>query len=176
MTRYLTRHYVCPDREAAFFLAEQDGTPADEVEVAEGVDVVHLQDSWAYWSDGCVTTRIGLRIPKPPRGLPEVVASMVTNAWGSDSGMPEGGWSTLTEIDEILETEDLFAGRPRGHYAAPRLERYRARYKNGSEKDFYVFTAGYFEGYLYELALSLTSPRFAFVEDVYGIRLSDLSG
>lgn len=147
MIRYQTRWHVTTDKAEAERLAKIDKITA-EIKVTDNVDLIHSSGSWALWSDGEITTAIGLDKSLKPKGLPKDVAKLIGSVWMSDSPRPMGGWSVLTTIKEIISTETLSIGRGTGYFASPKTERITVRRINGSTDSIYVYTVGYCEGYV----------------------------
>jgi hypothetical protein len=158
MNRYLTRWYVATDKTEALRNAEIDHTPVDEIAVAENVDPVHVTGNWIFWSDGKFTTGIGARLPRGG-SLTRDAEQLINNVRGSDSGTVEGGLALLTRVKEILSEEEIETGPSRGVYAAERITRLRVRWIDDTESDLFIHTAGYFEGYAYDVYQSLGALR-----------------
>jgi hypothetical protein len=154
--RYLTRNYVALDSPEAERHAELDHTPADEIEASEGVEIVHANGSWAFWSDGRVTTSIGLPVwATKARALSGEAARIIGAVYGSDSGRPACGYALLAQIAEAVGRADIWIGPAAGVYARESVEAIEVRMRDGSTKTLYQRTAGYCEGYLFEIGETL---------------------
>lgn len=66
---------------------------------------------------------------------------------GSDSIVPAVGYATLCRVAEIRSREVVAQGRSRGSYAPDTLERLRVVMVDGEERDLFVRTDEYAEGY-----------------------------
>lgn len=114
--------------------------------------VVHGTSTWALWSDGSITTAIGLpQWAREINSLSADAASLISAVRGSDSGAPRVGWNALLSVIEVLSQETVESGLSIGHYAKPQIQRMRVRLKNGETPTWWLFTEGYEEGYVYEL-------------------------
>lgn len=147
-SRYRTRRYCCMDRVESLRLARVDHTPEDKIRHDSMVEPVHVEpNSWALWSDGVITTAIGLPKIAQVRGLSESVARTISYCKGSDSPASADVYARLVKAGEITETVMWSRGR-RGCYAGPQV--LRLDLKNTGET-LYVATAGYGDGYLYDV-------------------------
>lgn len=156
MIRYLTQRYVAVTRDQAERLALIDGSA--RIVETHGVELVHATNlnaasCWAFWSDGAITTSIGLPAElKERRGLSAAAAELIDSVRGSDSGSPRvaGGYATLAAVQDVARDE-VFVGESRGVYARQRVERLTARLSDGSQRTMLLTSGGYSEGYAYEL-------------------------
>lgn len=147
--RYRTGCYVALDWFEADRLSKVSNTP---IRVSDAT-LVHVTGDWAFWSDGKFTTSIGLpRWTQTIRSLSEDAIQLISAAMGSDSGEPECGYAFLARVKKIVTSKVLSRerGRP-GGYAAPQMTRLHVELDNGETAILYNYTAGYFEGYEYEL-------------------------
>lgn len=158
MTRYQTRDYVAVTREEAERLMLVDHTPPNELRVTDGVDVVHCQGvSWVLWSDGRITTGIGLSEDvQRCKSLSESVARLVSEIRGSDSGCPACGWGPILAAKDVRAVE-VSRGIGHSYYAAPKLLRLELLPGAGDLRVLYALTAGYPEGYAFEVREALPS-------------------
>lgn len=83
--------------------------------------------------------------------------SLISAARGADTGYVEGGLLGLTQVAAVVERELVETAGRRGIYAAEKIERLRVRWHDGGEADLYVHSAGYVEGYQYDIYRSLES-------------------
>jgi hypothetical protein len=158
--RYLTSWYACLDRREAERLAAINGS---EIQVADA-EIVHATGEWALWSDGRITTAIGLpRWATRVRTLAPAAERLISTCRGSDSGAPQiaGGYLALAAVVEVIEEQPIDVGESRGVYARDTTRRLRLRLRDGSERTIYERSAGYFEGYAYELADDVAQLRDA---------------
>jgi hypothetical protein len=105
MGRYLTRHYVSVAWDEAVRLAGLDQTPIGEIRYAAEADLIHRTEWWAWWSDGLLTTALGLPESLHPQGLSLDAVELITDVWESNSLAPECGWSLLAQVQRILDVE-----------------------------------------------------------------------
>lgn len=156
LTRYLTKTYVAIELDEVQRLTAIDNSV--DVKETPGVELVHATETWAFWSDGRVTTGIGLpRHCNAARGLSKAAHQLIDTARGSDSGEPHdiGGYAFLATVAEILREEVVEAAPQRGLYAARRVIRHDLRLVDGTERSIWVETEGYFEGYVWDAYPSL---------------------
>jgi hypothetical protein len=107
MGRYLTNRYVVLSWAEATRLARLDQTPLEAIRYSAAAELVHRTDWWAWWSDGLLTTAIGLPDSCNPQGLSHAAVELITDVWASDSPAPECGWALLAQIQRILNREVL---------------------------------------------------------------------
>lgn len=159
MNRYKTRWYVTTDEDEALRLARVDGTPAEEIEVAENVHPVHVESEyadWALWSDGVFTTAIGLpKSMKSVQLLSPDAASIITNSRGSDTPATRDTLLFVSKIDRIVRQVPWGKAPSRAPYASLEVDEVVARMKSGERKKFYIISMGYPEGYYYEICFSM---------------------
>ena len=154
MTRYLTDWYAATDLAEAQRLAKIDG--CKQISTMPDVSVLHCTGSWALWSDGHITTSIGL--PESVRGarhLSDDAVNLISSCCGSDSGRPDVGWALLIRVARLAEQTLLAQGGARGVYASLRVSRLSLELTDGTKDTIYEITEGYPEGYGYELVREL---------------------
>lgn len=162
LTRYETSWYVSILPAEAQQDAEIDHTPPEKIRVTEGIRLIHNTGSWALWSDHRITTAIGLKIPSGGP-LTKDAESLISTVRGADGGsvhLPGGIWA-LTQIQQTRHLRDFAVGPNRGLYARERIEELAVEWLNGTTSRLYVTTAGYFEGYAYDIYGSLEEVRAA---------------
>lgn len=151
-TRYKTKWYVTTDLSEARRLAEIEGTHLDQIETTPATPKhVDHRNHWALWSDGRITTSIGLDDGLRPVSLSTDAARLISSVWGSDSGRPAVGWDLLTQIAEIVSSRTVEEGRGPGSYQGPTIQHLRVRLVDGRRTDLWVYSVGYFEGYAFEI-------------------------
>lgn len=152
LTRFLTRDYAAVEEDEARRLVEID---KGGIEVSPDVELIHVGagDNWALWSDGRITTAIGLpRHCRLAKGLSKDASRLIGDARGSDSGAPKeiGGYAFLSQVAEITSEETVARGGDRGRYARETLTKIGLKMLDGSHTSIVVFTVGYSEGYAWE--------------------------
>lgn len=160
VTRYITRWYCTTQPAEAERLSAIDGTKPDQVRTTEGVILLHATDRWAYWSDGRVTTSIGLSPTEKTasvQSLSATAADLISGVRGADGGEVEGGWPTLVKIARELSRTTIEKGPDRGVYHRATVEKIEVENNDGTKATLYEYSAGYFEGYAYGLFLSVDS-------------------
>lgn len=162
-TRYLTFSYVAVDLEECKRHAGIDKTRPDKIHIAPNVGILHYADTWMLWDDGKFTTGIGIHLPLAG-SLTKAAQALIATVRGADGGGVElpGGMLALTKLDAILSEAHVEIGPSRGHYAAEKIEHLHVRWLDGSEGDLYAVTAGYFEGYRYDIFPTLAAARAEF--------------
>jgi hypothetical protein len=151
MGRYQTRRYVAVSWAGARRLAQLDGTPLENVRSTEDVELIQRTDWWAWWSDGVLTTVIGLSEELRPQGLSPDAVELITDVWCSDSPSPCCGWGTLARVQRIVQCEPIRVGIARGSFRPETWERLTAEWTNGEQGVLYRFWLGYEEGYLCQI-------------------------
>lgn len=161
LTRYQTMWYCTIVESEVNRLAAIDHTPPDKIRVTPGLTIVHNTTSWTLWSDGRFTKPLS-ELPAGGDLSPDAV-NFVSTVRGADGGTVHlpGGLLALTRVQEVLDTKDLDVGSSRGVYAAERIEDLHVRWTDGSEGHLYTHTAGYFEGYMYNVYGTLEEARAA---------------
>ena len=155
MVRYLTRTCAAVDARLAERLAEGDGTRPHELEVTEGVEVVHAQNGWAFWSDGKLSTSTGLpEALRVRRSLSAAAVELISHVRHSSPGAPAlaGGWQELARVEAWLEDQVVEEGQAEEPFEPPRLHRLQVRLRNGAERVWWVRTAASFEGVTFALS------------------------
>jgi hypothetical protein len=108
MGRYLTRRYVALRWVEATRLASLDHTPLAAIRYAATAELLHRTEWWAWWSDGLLTTAIGLPESLNPQGLSPDAVELISDVWASESPQPECGWAMLAQVQHVLYVELLF--------------------------------------------------------------------
>jgi len=156
MVRYLTRSCVAVDAHQAERLAAGDGTQPLQLEVAHDVDLVHVENGWALWSDGRVTTSTGL--PEPlweVRSLSAAAVELISNVKHGTPGSPAGlagGWRALAQVAEVEGNDVLEVGPVEPPYDPPQLLRLRVRLVDGTKKVWWLRTAVSAQGVRFEVS------------------------
>ncbi|MEM9217091.1 MAG: hypothetical protein AAGD25_22445 [Cyanobacteria bacterium P01_F01_bin.150] len=109
MARYQTRRYVAISWVDATRLARIDGTPLDDVLEFPDARLLHPTEWWAYWSDGQLTTAIGLSEEWQVQNLSVATESLMSQVWMSKSRWlacashvsPQCGWAILADIQDV---------------------------------------------------------------------------
>lgn len=175
-TRYITFSYVSLDLDECKRHATLDHTHPDKIRITPNVGILHYAGTWMLWDDGKITTGIGISLPHAGILTP-AARGLISTVRGADGGgvnLP-GGILALTKIDTVLEETAVTVGASRGHYAAERIERLRVRWLDGTESDLYAVTAGYFEGYRYDLFATLEAAQAEFGLSPGASGISDFS-
>lgn len=170
-TRFLTRWYVAVDEHEARHLAVGDGTA--QVEIAVGLELLHVEHGWALWSDGQVTTSTGLPDAlRAVRSLSPAAVELISNVKHSLGGGPpriEGGWRTLARVVELVRDEVVEEGGARsagpggqgsvgqgsnteGEFEPARVRRLMVRLEDGSERVWWVRSGASADGVTFDLS------------------------
>ncbi len=162
-TRYLTFSYVAVNLDECKRHAGLDRTHPDKIRITPNVGILHYAGTWMLWDDGKFTTGIGIALPLAGI-LTRAALDVIGTVRGADAGAVnlDGGTLALTKLDAILSEDMLHSGPSRGHYAAEKIERLRVRWLDGTEGELYVVTAGYFEGYRYDIFPTLAAAQAEF--------------
>lgn len=156
--RYLSRWYVALTRGDAERHAQIDGGP---IRVADA-EIVHATREWTLWSDGWLTTSVGLpRWAQEIRSLSRDAENLVGECRGSDSGPPAVGYALLVQVAVVLRTETVVCGAQRGVYRAATIDRLAVQMLDGSERELVRYSEGYPEGYLCEIYETLEALQAA---------------
>lgn len=158
MGRYLTRRYVAMSWDEAARLARLDRTPLAEVRYAAAAELLHRTEWWAWWSDGLLTTAIGLPESCNPQHLSADAVELITDAWASDSPQPQCGWNLLAQVQRILNCEVLSIAVS-GDLQLAMRERLSIEFADAQQGVLYRLWIGNENGYLYEVATE--SPEFS---------------
>lgn len=144
--------YVTLSSDEAVRLAQISNVPMDKVQVTRSLHIQHVAGSFIYWGDGKLTTAIGTHLPQGGI-LSSDAVSLISICRGSDSGTVHlpGGMYALTRIKSIKSEEDIAVGPSRGHYARETVKKWVVDWKDGYEGAFYSISAGYFEGYAFDI-------------------------
>jgi hypothetical protein len=111
MNRYITRRYVAIDWINAARLAKLDGTLLSEIRCCQNVALLHRTDWWAWWSDECLTTSIGLPDKLRPETLSSDAAALIFEVWIGGLIAPRCGWVLLTQVKRVLSSEVIYTNR-----------------------------------------------------------------
>jgi hypothetical protein len=160
--RYLIRNanhgpvvYVATDAATAAHLRDLVAGKLGKATIhgPDDVEPLHRNDpgGWVLWSDGKMTTAIGLHDATRPRSLTQAAEQLITLARGSDSREPEVGWAALTEVQRVVERTVVEQGGPNGYYQPRTVERIVVEMRDGSTQIWLQTTVGYFEGYQCEI-------------------------
>lgn len=163
--RYRTQRYVAIDEAEALRLAGIDKTPVDKIERTEASPVHVKSSDWVLWSDGRITTAIGLPQNCRPQSLTADAADLISSVRGSDSPAPAFGWGPLTQVDKVVGKRLVEAGGARGAYAAETVQQWTVRMLDGSVVEWWLYTVGYFEGYAFELYASREELEAALLDE-----------
>lgn len=152
-TRFLTRWYVAVDEHEARRLAVGDGTA--QVEIAVGLELLHVEHGWALWSDGQVTTSTGLPDAlRAVRSLSPAAVELITNVKHSLGGGPpriEGGWRTLARVAELVRDEVVEERAGEGEFEPERVRRLVVRLEDGSERVWWVRSGASADGVTFDV-------------------------
>jgi hypothetical protein len=118
-------------------------------------EALHQGDSWVYWADGSVTSRVDP--PSSASLLTKDAAALIDLVWGSDSFAVYQDWSRLASIEHITEREILGIARPL--FWQGKLERLTVEYRNGDQGS--LFLHSYQKG-----GLSFVDPSLTFEEEI----------
>ena len=159
-TRYLTRSYVSIDKSECARHMRIDNTPLDQIKITPDLEILHIAGEWLWWSDGRFSTGIGVSLPKGGC-LSEDAMRIISAVRGSDGGSChlDGGMKALADIHSVISVKNVSVGPSRGHYARETVEELTIEWRNGEVRPIYIHTAGYFEGYMYDIHPSLDSLR-----------------
>ena len=155
--RFIIGHsYVTVNESDVARLAGIFNTPPNQVQITRDLKILHRTCTWIFWSDGRFTTSIGCTLPSGGSLSPDAIAliSAIRDSDGSGCNLP-GGLQKLAQVAKILSEEDVMTGPSRGHYASERIQRISIEWNDGTTGELFVHTAGYFEGYLFDIYPSL---------------------
>ena len=140
-TRYLTRMYAAVSLDEAERLAAIDSMPFDKVQQTHNVELLHVHHTelWAWWSDGVLTTGLGLKPELCPNLLSPDAEELIHTTCLSICLSPACGWHKLAEIKRILKHEKLAVGPKRGNYRPETLTRLAVENVNGEHGKLYIF-------------------------------------
>lgn len=158
MGRYLTRRYVALSWAEATRLASLDLTPLEAIRYSVTAELIHRTEWWAWWSDGLLTTAIGLPEFLNPQGLSPDAVELITDVWASDSPQPECGWPLLAQIQRILNIE-LVLRSSQGNERLLPLERLTVELGNGQQSVLYRVSIRSGEGYSCQISTELPEQR-----------------
>lgn len=160
MNRYSTRWYTTTIESEVERLCAIDHTPAAEVRIATDVEPLHVHYSWVLWSD----YKISRRCKELPQGgsLGPGAVQIISAIHDADGGRIEGGYSSLVEVEEVVEEKTR-----ESHFTSilsPALGRFSdeawtLQMKDGSTRTLFVISEGYGDGYMFEAFWSQQSAR-----------------
>ncbi|MBE9138929.1 hypothetical protein IQ254_17305 [Nodosilinea sp. LEGE 07088] len=153
MARFLTRRYVAVTGAEAIRLAGLDGTPWAEIRHDGDVQLLHRKEWWAWWSDGQLTTAIGLPESLCPQSLSPDAIALISEVWESNAMAPHCGWATLAQVEEVLSRERQLQPESTGAYQWVTLEVLTVRFTDDSEGVFHCWYRGYDEGFECQIEL-----------------------
>ena len=151
-TRYLVGRdaYVTTDAEYATYLVSLCATK--EVIETPNVELTHRARSWALWSDGRLTTDIGLGDERAT-SLSADAVTLISTWRGSDSGKPQirGGVATLIAVAKVAKR--VLSAEPARHggFQGQKVTQLLLTLTDGTTRTIYSTEVGYSEGYIYDL-------------------------
>lgn len=151
MGRYLTRRYVAVSWDEAVRLARLDQTPIEDIRYSAEAELIHRTEWWAWWSDGLLTSAIGLPESLNPQGLFPDAVELISSVWASNSPQPECGWSLLAQVRRILASERISVEMDYTTGNSPRWERLSIELCDGQHSTLYRLYVGDVDGYLCEI-------------------------
>ena len=139
--RYLTRMYAAVTLDEAKRLAAIDSMPFNKVKQTHNVELLHVHHTelWAWWSDGILTTGLGLKPELCPNVLSLDAEELIHTTCLSISLCPACGWHKLARIKRILKQERLAVGPKRGNYKPEFLTRLAVENVNVEHGKLYIF-------------------------------------
>lgn len=103
----MTGRYVAVDWAEAIRLAQLDGTAVGDIRCQQDIELLHRTDWWAIWSDGRLTTAIGLPEDLCPEGLSGDAIALIDEVWIGGAIAPQCGWALLGSVEKILACEQV---------------------------------------------------------------------
>lgn len=180
VTRYQTNWYCAISEEEARRLAEIDKTTWAQVRITPGLTIVQNTNSWALWSDGKFSKKVSELAPFGT--LPRAATKLINDVRGADGGcvyLPNG-LLALTKVAEIRSETEVNVGPSRGYYAPEKIVQMAIKWTDGTTGDVYIHTAGYFEGYMFNVYSDLKEARKAAIlasaPGPNGLTADDLAG
>ncbi|MGP9551763.1 hypothetical protein [Halomonas sp. AOP42-D1-22] len=164
MTRYTVGEgrYVMLDQESAKRTANHLKLAVSNV--TEGVEVVHCGPHWALWSDDVITTKTGLPAwVKAIKSLSDDAEEIITMFRGSDSARLHVPLKAVLNLQAIINRSTETLTHDGGIYAPKKVERLNVQLHSGSAETWWLHTAGYVEGYAFDLYAS----KDALLNDVF---------
>ncbi|MEL7358240.1 MAG: hypothetical protein AAFN40_16955 [Cyanobacteria bacterium J06560_6] len=101
----MTGRYVAVDWAEAVRLAQLDGTAVGDIKCQQDIELLHRTDWWAIWSDGRLTTAIGLPEDLCPEGLSVDAIALIDEVWMGGAIAPQCGWALLAKVERIVACE-----------------------------------------------------------------------
>lgn len=162
-TRYLTNRFATVSLSAARRLTEIDGIPFERVQQTSNVKLLHVHHSeiWAWWSDGRLSTGLGLDPLSSPNLLSADAVKLIHKVCLSVCSQPACGWGRLAEIQSVRQCQQLAVGPIKGNYKPERLMRLEVEKVSGERVYLYTFFSveGLGEYFSYEVSTSLPVAR-----------------
>lgn len=145
-------HYVTVHADEVGRLASIFKTPTEQIKITPDLEILHVSDTFTFWSDGKITKSPLGELP-PGGSLSRGAVGLIEIVRGADGGTVHlpGGLAFLANIKEIHAKKELATGPSRGHYAAESIIEYDLELLDGSRFTIYAHTAGYFEGYMFDI-------------------------
>ena len=159
MARYQTRKYVAISWVDATRMARIDETPLDDIREFPDARLLHRTEWWAYWSDGQLTTAIGLPEQWELRSLSVAAESLIWQVWMSKSRWlacashvsPQCGWATLADVQDVISCtlEQISLHQSSDPII---IEQLVVEFRNGQQGTLYQRIQRYSDGYSWEIA------------------------
>lgn len=145
-------HYVTVHADEVERLASIFKTPTEQIKITPDLEILHVSDEFTFWSDGKITKSPLGELP-PGGSLSDSAVNLIKAVRGADGGTVHlpGGLLALTKIKKIHESRAVAEGPSRGHYAAETITEYDVEWVDGSRSPIYCQSAGYFEGYAFDI-------------------------
>lgn len=151
MERYLTDKFAAISLHAANRLAQIFNISFDHIQLTKDVKILHRTDFWAWWSDGRLTTSVGLPEDYEPKSLSPCAEKLIHKICLSASGRPSCGWAKLSKIQQIISTERISVGGGK-----ETLDKLIVEYADGQRETLYaLFSTENTESYFYEISACL---------------------
>lgn len=151
-SRYVIGHtYVTVQASEVERLASIFKTLPEQIKITHNLQILHVAD-FVLWGDGRITKApLG---ELPPGGiLSQDAIGLISSVRGADGGTVHlpGGLASLANIKHIHGEQEIDSGPSRGHYAAEKIIEYDVEWVSGLRTKIYAHTAGYFEGYMFDI-------------------------
>lgn len=139
--RYLTRMYAAVSLGEAQRLAAIDSMPFEKVQQTHNVELLHVHHTelWAWWSDGVLTTGLGLKPELCANVLSADAEDLIHTACLGVCLSPACGWQKLAQVKRILKQEKLAIGPQRPNHKPETLTRLAVENVNGERSELYTF-------------------------------------
>ena len=150
MARYQTRNYVAISWVDATRMARIDETPLDDIREFPDARLLHRTEWWAYWSDGQLTTAIGLPEQWELRSLSVAAESLIWQVWMSKSRSPQCGWAALADVQAVISCtlEQISLHQSSDPIT---IEKLVLEFRNGQQGTLYQRIQRYSDGYCCEI-------------------------